>query len=157
MALVLGAYPRSRGATGIAVLHDLGKQGLSPLARGNRAFVARAAAAVGPIPARAGQPASGADHPARAGPIPARAGQPDIATKRFRSVRAYPRSRGATAYTHWPALCVLGLSPLARGNRLVELDSRGQLRPIPARAGQPCATAAHRAPCRAYPRSRGAT
>ena len=72
-------------------------------------------------------------------------------------MRAYPRSRGATATelgVTFPAtglsplargnlswlsklLTARGLSPLARGNRLLYLPSGGAPGPIPARAGQP--------------------
>ena len=53
----LGAYPRSRGATGLNTDTIKMKQGLSPLARGNRGLAPVFAAPPGPIPARAGQPA----------------------------------------------------------------------------------------------------
>ena len=70
--------------------------GLSPLARGNHGADAAHCAAVGPIPARAGQPPS--------------------ALSSARWTRAYPRSRGATAIQLMPKPMAMGLSPLARGN-----------------------------------------
>ena len=71
------AYPRSRGATRCYSLIDLGTQGLSPLARGNRREKAHCVAGWGPIPARAGQPGRN--------------------TRVRPRKRAYPRSRGATS------------------------------------------------------------
>ena len=131
------AYPRSRGAT-VAVQHiGLLAQGLSPLARGNLQRLAYDEAPAGPIPARAGQPASG--------------------RRRCGRFRAYPRSRGATGVLirHRPA--AVGLSPLARGN-LSRRDAQRLLPgPIPARAGQPRTQRRRSIPSWAYPRSRGAT
>ena len=93
----LGAYPRSRGATGLNTDTIKMKQGLSPLARGNRGLAPVFAAPPGPIPARAGQP----------GTIP-----PTTQRK-----WAYPRSRGATCAMVSLLGADEGLSPLARGNR----------------------------------------
>ena len=70
--------------------------GLSPLARGNPAWVVAVAAWVGPIPARAGEPA--ADVGQRMGD------------------GAYPRSRGGTLALQCGQVGSQGLSPLARGN-----------------------------------------
>ena len=52
---------------------------------------------------------------------------------------------------------VLGLSPLARGNRFTRARSSLLHGPIPARAGQPPPSALRHAIRGAYPRSRGAT
>ena len=70
------AYPRSRGGTFFIRLARLFVRGLSPLARGNPHRSRYPHAAVGPIPARAGEPA-----------VVALGGLP---------VWAYPRSRGGT-------------------------------------------------------------
>ena len=51
-----GAYPRSRGATVVAVGAAIATYGLSPLARGNRQLAPLLGGLLGPIPARAGQP-----------------------------------------------------------------------------------------------------
>ena len=112
-------------------------QGLSPLARGNLGLVAVSAAAVGPIPARAGQPES--------------------LSRNARQIAAYPRSRGATSSASEPWSPSRGLSPLARGNPPGADQLLGQLGPIPARAGQPFACPRWTRRGRAYPRSRGAT
>ena len=131
------AYPRSRGATvAFQVLVVEGK-GLSPLARGNLERQLYSLPFPGPIPARAGQPAS---------PV----GQSS-------AIGAYPRSRGATSTLAAGIMLTAGLSPLARGNRCRVCVARAITGPIPARAGQPrpCRRSARRSA--AYPRSRGAT
>ena len=128
-----GAYPRSRGGTGLAAFHAASPDGLSPLARGNRALTASAS----PIP----------------GPIPARAGEPLHRRHGRHAVWAYPRSRGGTAAL---ALCAergRGLSPLARGNLCDRLHCLAETGPIPARAGEPLTPKVlrrkrkHRKPC----------
>ncbi len=70
------AYPRSRGGTGCSSCLQLTATGLSPLARGNRGGCALSPFGMGPIPARAGEPAWPGLMRCGAG--------------------AYPRSRGGT-------------------------------------------------------------
>ena len=111
--------------------------GLSPLARGNLHLVARHQVAIGPIPARAGQPA--------------------ILALSYIPLEAYPRSRGATNSRGAHLLCRSGLSPLARGNLCRQLFLCRPMGPIPARAGQPPPSTPSAARLTAYPRSRGAT
>ena len=111
------AYPRSRGATVGPDKELEAYQGLSPLTRGNRLRMAARAAASGPIPAHAGQPAGA------------------LIIHRWR--RAYPRSRGATWCGRWCWSVSEGLSPLTRGNRGGRLSPEVHFRPIPAHAGQP--------------------
>ncbi len=55
------------------------------------------------------------------------------------------------------SLLVLGLSPLARGNRIEAFRQKQAEGPIPARTGQPCPGQARVSTERAYPRSHGAT
>ena len=112
-------------------------EGLSPLARGNQPPVAIRGGFFGPIPARAGQPATGGRAPARC--------------------RAYPRSRGATWYCRAHHKQTEGLSPLARGNRNDAKHGAAWYGPIPARAGQPPLRRLRKRWLWAYPRSRGAT
>ena len=131
------AYPRSRGATRLARVFPQHKEGLSPLARGNRISNVLASKLTGPIPARAGQPMAG--------------------FQRCGYLRAYPRSRGATTVVMDVKAWQLGLSPLARGNRLRQHWSGQCNGPIPARAGQPIPVSLSDIPGGAYPRSRGAT
>ena len=91
-----GAYPRSRGGTGLESLRFPRRRGLSPLTRGNPVFEAAGHAAVGPIPAHAGEPAPGSWQSGRSW--------------------AYPRSRGGTAVGGFNGADNEGLSPLTRGN-----------------------------------------
>ena len=91
--------------------------GLSPLARGNLDGEGITSSRMGPIPARAGEPHS-TELPARL-------------------IRAYPRSRGGTAYREIMELAHEGLSPLARGNRQGFASRAACSGPIPARAGEP--------------------
>ena len=91
--------------------------GLSPLARGNPAGRLTSAAGGGPIPARTGQPL----------------GLPCC----WLAGRAYPRSHGATSHKRILQSALLGLSPLARGNRQQARIEELEDGPIPARTGQP--------------------
>ena len=50
-----------------------------------------------------------------------------------------------------------GLSPLARGNLVIDPKKDGDWGPIPARAGEPAPSKLNASPTRAYPRSRGGT
>ena len=111
--------------------------GLSPLARGNRP-----------------RKVCG---PARWGPIPARTGQPRLRPRCSGAPGAYPRSHGATFCASSSSVFSWGLSPLARGNRAVAVWRAHGVGPIPARTGQPRAACTRSEPCRAYPRSHGAT
>ena len=134
------AYPRSRGATrGWQAVHLL--RGAYPRSRGASAACATFSQGVMP--------------PMR--PIPARAGQPPYCHTPPRQCRAYPRSRGATAWGGSPCSACRGLSPLARGNRLTVLHGACGGGPIPARAGQPQSWRHRPSWNGAYPRSRGAT
>jgi len=135
--LVGRAYPRSRGATLMGLTPESPHLGLSPLARGNR----RQSLIVKP------------EH----GPIPARAGQPATPRTVVQRCRAYPRSRGATDVRNARESANRGLSPLARGNPALDPRWWVLAGPIPARAGQPHHHHRRRWPTRAYPRSRGAT
>ncbi len=132
-----GAYPRSRGATLSKPSATCNPMGLSPLTRGNPSAAPGRSVVRGPIPAHAGQPAeSNCSHA---------------------TIRAYPRSRGAT-YARSPACVVFqGLSPLTRGNHRLRRSLQRLHGPIPAHAGQPRSGYRTDRPGRAYPRSRGAT
>ena len=131
------AYPRSRGATFPASYYTDDGEGLSPLARGNPTINSRSVI--------------------HGGPIPARAGQPTTAAPAASASRAYPRSRGATEHNMDYMHPTMGLSPLARGNRLAAPVEVLRLGPIPARAGQPRPRSRTAQTTWAYPRSRGAT
>ncbi len=133
----LGAYPRMRGGTDDLPAGLDYAVGLSPHARGNQFVHGGFNAAIGPIPACAGEPASFASQTGLVG--------------------AYPRMRGGTVHQSVMKLPATGLSPHARGNRLAAGGQLELVGPIPACAGEP-------APCprtswrnRAYPRMRGGT
>ena len=132
-----GAYPRSRGGTLVIEQKYLIGKGLSPLARGNRCSMSAFIIPVRPIPARAGEP------------------KKDFLHCYF--PRAYPRSRGGTLWTKSGSDQASGLSPLARGNHVIDADLGHRQGPIPARAGEPQVPWTGGQEFRAYPRSRGGT
>src|SRR5690606_138443 len=111
--------------------------GLSPLARGNRRPGELLGQSVGSIPARAGEPSR---------------------SSRPRSVGwVYPRSRGGTRGEQAGGAGLIGLSPLARGNRREARREVARAGSIPARAGEPAPADEHDLQIRVYPRSRGGT
>ena len=116
---------------------DIAFVGLSPLARGNLCGLPLLQHLPGTIPARAGEP-----HPAR--------------LDDFQN-RDYPRSRGGTLSVVSCRLLMLGLSPLARGNRQAGDFHEFNPGTIPARAGEPKVTQERAAYQGDYPRSRGGT
>ena len=132
-----GAYPRSRGGTGMVMLGSRTSKGLSPLARGNLLDVFLLGKWRGPIPARAGEPTEDTDG--------------------YYATAAYPRSRGGTRRVSFQRGSHGGLSPLARGNPHHELASYLPFGPIPARAGEPVFPSRSFLVLGAYPRSRGGT
>ena len=134
---VCWAYPRSRGGTLVSVLTQATYWGLSPLTRGNPRHTSRAAKAVGPIPAHAGEPANWRSP----------------TTSRW----AYPRSRGGTMTLGAISARLGGLSPLTRGNPPILQPGRAKAGPIPAHAGEPARSAGLTTGTGAYPRSRGGT
>ncbi len=136
-AAVARAYPRSRGGTSPATCATRSIRGLSPLARGNLSRSGQQRIALGPIPARAGEPRHSAGQAVLQG--------------------AYPRSRGGTLKMLLITIRPTGLSPLARGNRRAVPPAAAALGPIPARAGEPFGLPACCWLCKAYPRSRGGT
>ena len=131
------AYPRSHGATSGRSTICIAVMGLSPLARGNQAWLGIQYHYQGPIPARTGQPLR--QRPSSV------------------NTRAYPRSHGATDIRRDYCGHANGLSPLARGNRLHSHTTPRPPGPIPARTGQPRWAGEGGYLERAYPRSHGAT
>ena len=91
------------------------------------------------------------------GPIPARAGEPASGPCQGRRCRAYPRSRGGTSRVSTVLAAMWGLSPLARGNPDNRPPIQPGVGPIPARAGEPRWRRSPPRPQWAYPRSRGGT
>ncbi len=111
------AYPRLRGGTSMIYPAIHAVPGLSPLARGNLTEIPAAAVTKGPIPACAGEPTEQVSHWCCDG--------------------AYPRLRGGTLSMCCERGWVGGLSPLARGNRVLRRDNLIFCGPIPACAGEP--------------------
>ena len=129
------AHPRSRGEHR-SLEGAIGTSwGSSPLARGTRLVVAVLLAAVGLIPARAGNT------------------RPDK-WLRFNS-RAHPRSRGEHASPAGRKKPKPGSSPLARGTLCACLGGAAAHGLIPARAGNTQNVQADDETARAHPRSRG--
>ena len=131
------AYPRSHGATRMKMPSGRTSKGLSPLARGN--------------------PLARQRFCRQMGPIPARTGQPSLEETIRKTLRAYPRSHGATLKPSQICAVLPGLSPLARGNRADPGGAGQPVGPIPARTGQPPANFGDPFEGGAYPRSHGAT
>ena len=114
-------YPRLRGGTVSHGILESRRQGLSPLARGNRG-------------------ASGL-HLAGRGSIPACAGEPSGRQPEQTGLGVYPRLRGGTLLRLPDRPRNGGLSPLARGN-LVHNTARSEAGgSIPACAGEPFTSA----------------
>ena len=113
------------------------RQGLSPLARGNRRGWVYQRMEQGSIPACAGEPL---DH-----------GQ------RCAADRVYPRLRGGTALAANLNLVINGLSPLARGNPILRCGRSRRDGSIPACAGEPLAHRPGQSSKGVYPRLRGGT
>ena len=131
------AYPRVRGGTWVDLFGAAGDSGLSPRARGNHASKVLVDENTGPIPACAGEPATGRARGRRRG--------------------AYPRVRGGTVAVLVPSGSRKGLSPRARGNPVETKRAVSRARPIPACAGEPRRSRHPPIPPRAYPRVRGGT
>ena len=130
-----GAHPRSRGEHDKVQNRAAERAGSSPLARGTPRSGGAVAAAVGLIPARAGNTTQGAD----------------VLSAR----RAHPRSRGEHGIWIFGVAAILGSSPLARGTHAWFFYAFSVMGLIPARAGN----TGHRQWCvdggGAHPRSRG--
>ena len=91
------------------------------------------------------------------GTIPACAGEPERRPTGIPHPWDYPRVRGGTSGTSTGARWAAGLSPRARGNRVLSgLDGRQQ-GTIPACAGEPISVVEVVAWLRDYPRVRGGT
>ena len=132
-----GVYPRACGGTRPQSGERLLPWGLSPRVRGNLPKEAAIAREDGSIPARAGEPV---------------ARSPGI-----RSRWVYPRACGGTADYPARADRQLGLSPRVRGNPAAAGGGPDQYRSIPARAGEPSASARTLSTCSVYPRACGGT
>ncbi len=128
-------YPRSRGEHIWRFLGMCQRAGLSPLARGTPEAFRLLVRLFRFIPARAGNT------------VPTHAGDANETV--------YPRSRGEHDHRAGMVRLVNGLSPLARGTRLLLHLGVKQLRFIPARAGNTKTKTRTTRPATVYPRSRG--
>ena len=129
------AHPRSRGENHDLPVDELHFTGSSPLTRGKRFRVHGRRRGHRLIPAHAGKTATEA---------PGQAPQ-----------RAHPRSRGENRHRRIRPPLRTGSSPLTRGKRLLNTQSAGDARLIPAHAGKTTQWYADWPYCPAHPRSRG--
>ena len=130
-------YPRECGGTSMTRACSTSGGGLSPRVRGNPLRPWAQDAAVGSIPASAGEPRR------RCGTPPA--------------VRVYPRECGGTARDGLRARLDEGLSPRVRGNRHRGGAPDAPGGSIPASAGEPAWRGSARRSSRVYPRECGGT
>ena len=130
-------YPRECGGTAGASRGVMPASGLSPRVRGNRVHLDRVTEEEGSIPASAGEPRA----PAR----------------RSRGTRVYPRECGGTSLESSPSSSREGLSPRVRGNRSRRGDQDGDVRSIPASAGEPHHRRTRQQHRAVYPRECGGT
>ena len=89
--------------------------------------------------------------------IPACAGEPEAGRCRLRRSRVYPRVCGGTSPGRPTPSLSQGLSPRVRGNPNQPSDSAGDLRSIPACAGEPPRKLPFCGLCKVYPRVCGGT
>ena len=109
-------HPRACGANGSSVRDSARRHGSSPRVRGKRVSCGICAGVLRIIPARAGQTRTG------------RCGS--------RTIPDHPRACGANVCGSWVRFATFGSSPRVRGKRAGPHDVAGQVRIIPARAGQ---------------------
>ena len=110
-------YPRECGGTALPFDPTISARGLSPRVRGNRRAAKGEVAALGSIPASAGEPASGRQSETPQG--------------------VYPRECGGTVAKGLPKRLALGLSPRVRGNPARRDSGMVAAGSIPASAGEP--------------------
>ena len=130
-------YPRVCGGTVCVQSAYSVTGGLSPRVRGNRPMRSNKRGDLRSIPACAGEPRS--------------------ETARSRATKVYPRVCGGTRSTGRTPGCGRGLSPRVRGNHAVEVAVSGDLRSIPACAGEPTAYSRSSDISEVYPRVCGGT
>ena len=130
-------YPRVCGGTANKAGVPVDPKGLSPRVRGNRPDHIQAVAALGSIPACAGEPS-------------------EVAVK-IRVVGVYPRVCGGTQLRRPLLRAESGLSPRVRGNPLLVAFPAGLVRSIPACAGEPRLNVIWTRLVKVYPRVCGGT
>ena len=130
-------YPRACGGTSTAGVLNPHNSGLSPRVRGNHRRRDEPPAHEGSIPARAGEPPTGAPGPS--------------------TRRVYPRACGGTVGSGSAGALRQGLSPRVRGNPAGLPCDPTVTGSIPARAGEPVGWAKRITLERVYPRACGGT
>ena len=154
------AYPRASVATAFDQWPMTAEEGLSPSERGDLVGCEENKTTIGPIPERAGRPATGRANVRQPGAYPERAGRPPGTRHGSGQRGAYPRASGATLselpiqfpprglspsergdpLEHRPKPARKGgLSPSERGDHAKISHRQDQRRPIPERAGRPAA------------------
>ena len=173
-----GLSPRVRGnPQGIRARYN--RNGSIPARAGEPAVVSEAQEMLnGSIPARAGEPvpgrpkcqpdgvyprACGGTNPSRSsfsmrgGLSPRVRGNPPLITAAWTWHRVYPRACGGTWSCPSAREPSAGLSPRVRGNLDLAPVSNGNVRSIPARAGEPAPSCPKRNMRKVYPRACGGT
>ena len=171
-------HPRAGGGTYINVTRAKCNTGPSPRGRGNLQASPPFRECRGTIPARAGEPAIGAeaevlhrgpsprgrgnhskvlDPHDRDGTIPARAGEPTTAAASSSCWSDHPRAGGGTLIEPEARRFYAGPSPRGRGNRSRCDDAVSRSGTIPARAGEPSAWRCWGRSRRDHPRAGGGT
>ena len=89
--------------------------------------------------------------------IPARAGEPTTGASTLAGTTVYPRACGGTAVSVQSDHTTTGLSPRVRGNRRHRGPRRNLLGSIPARAGEPTSLGVSVSSYTVYPRACGGT
>ena len=134
--LATTVYPRECGAAPLQSFPPHDTAGLSPRVRGSQAWrdVCRL----------------------RLRSIPASAGQPILQDSMAAGLAVYPRECGAASLASRRDMAVSGLSPRVRGSPPVIVSIAGNIRSIPASAGQPSSGDRRRCSRAVYPRECGA-
>ncbi len=131
----VSVYPRWRGELRVFFLHSRNSFGLSPLARGTRAFSVLLLLVVRFIPAGAGNS--------------------PVKSSGVLSIPVYPRWRGELGGGFGAGLVGGGLSPLARGTLFITFRSKARYWFIPAGAGNSISAPPEVQLHPVYPRWRG--
>ena len=130
-------YPRACGGTRYSLADLESGHGLSPRVRGN--------------------PKGNMGRRSRYGSIPARAGEPRNSRSAISASTVYPRACGGTNLINRASSIDEGLSPRVRGNPLMRARGAWSRGSIPARAGEPWASAPIMICAGVYPRACGGT
>ena len=150
-------YPRECGGTNSRAYTIILARGLSPRVRGNLSSSSCSGGSLRSIPASAGNPIPIAAAIAIARSIPASAGEPAAWRYWGWGATVYPRECGGTWRVLGGVFVGAGLSPRVRGNQLLPVASTGNIRSIPASAGEPILMGMYYCRNWVYPRECGGT